>query len=54
VAQGGHNVPEEVIHRRFDTGLLNFEHLYRGLADTWVLYDNSGSIPRLIVSGDNV
>jgi len=54
VAQGGHNVSEEVIRRRFDTGLLNFERLYRGLADTWALYDNSGAIPRLIVSGDNV
>lgn len=53
-AQGGHSVPEEVIRRRFDAGMLNFEHLYRGLVDTWALYDNSGSIPRLIVSGDNV
>jgi len=53
-AQGGHSVPEEVIRRRFDAGMLHFEHLYRGLVDTWALYDNSGSIPRLIVSGDNV
>ena len=54
VAQGGHNVSEEVIRRRFDAGLLNFKHLYQGLVDTWALYDNSGLIPRLIVSGDNV
>jgi len=54
VAQGGHNVPEEVIRRRFDAGLRNFEHLYQRLVDTWALYDNSGSMPRLIVSEDNV
>ncbi|MGE5293431.1 MAG: AAA family ATPase [Solirubrobacterales bacterium] len=52
-AQGGHDVPEEVIRRRFEAGLRNFECLYRELVDTWALYDNSGPVPRLIVSGDN-
>jgi predicted ABC-type ATPase len=53
VAQGGHDVPEEVIRRRFDAGLRHFEGLYRGLVSSWALYDNSGPVPRLIVSGDN-
>ncbi len=53
VAQGGHDVPEEVVRRRFDAGLRNFEDLYRGLVSSWVLYDNSGPEPRLIASGDN-
>jgi len=45
VAAGGHNVPEEVIWRRFDAGLRNFEQLYKPLVDEWVLYDNSGEEP---------
>lgn len=45
VAAGGHNVPEEVIRRRFDAGLRNFEQLYKPLVDEWVLYDNSGEGP---------
>jgi len=53
VAQGGHDVPEVVIRRRFDAGLRNFEGLYQELVDSWVLYDNSGPAPRLITSGDN-
>jgi predicted ABC-type ATPase len=53
VAQGGHDVPEEVVRRRFDAGLRNFENIYCELADTWVLYDNSGPTPKLIASGDN-
>ncbi len=53
VAQGGHNVPEEVIRRRFDAGLLNFKNLYCELVNTWVVYDNSGRTHRLIASGDN-
>jgi predicted ABC-type ATPase len=53
VAQGGHDVPEQVIRRRFDAGLRNFEDVYRGLVNSWALYDNSGPTPRLIASGDN-
>jgi predicted ABC-type ATPase len=52
-AQGGHSVPEEVIRRRFDAGLQNFQRLYRRLVDRWVLYDNSGPKPRRIAAGDN-
>jgi predicted ABC-type ATPase len=53
VAQGGHNVPEDVIRRRFAAGLRNFENLYRGLVSSWVLQDNSESIPRVVAAGDN-
>lgn len=41
VAAGGHHVPEEVIRRRYRAGLLNFRTLYRPLADSWVVYDNT-------------
>lgn len=53
VAQGGHDVPEEVVRRRFDRGLRQFREVYQPLVDTWVLYDNSGRTHRLIASGDN-
>lgn len=48
VRQGGHNIPEEVIRRRFLTGKENFEKLYAPQADAWALYDNSGAEPVLI------
>lgn len=54
VIQGGHHVPEDVIRRRFDTGLRNFETIYRDLVNSWVLYDNSGLAPRLLAAGDNI
>jgi predicted ABC-type ATPase len=41
VAQGGHNVPADVIRRRFDRSLNNFFDLYVPLADEWALFDNS-------------
>jgi predicted ABC-type ATPase len=41
VQQGGHDVPVEVIRRRFATGLRNFLDIYRDLADSWQWIDNS-------------
>jgi predicted ABC-type ATPase len=53
VAQGGHDVADTVIRRRFDAGMRNFEEVYRRLVNCWILYDNSKPEPRLIASGDN-
>ena len=53
VAQGGHNVPEADIRRRFAAGLKNFRDAYTGIVDAWTLYDNSGNIPRVIERGEN-
>ncbi|AGA33230.1 Zeta toxin family protein [Thioalkalivibrio nitratireducens DSM 14787] len=48
VKQGGHDVPETVIRRRFDAGLENFTRRYSSAVDAWVLYDNSGELPQLL------
>ena len=47
VKQGGHNVPEEVVRRRFAHGIQNFER-YKVLVDSWQLYDNSDAPPVLL------
>jgi predicted ABC-type ATPase len=41
VRHGGHSVPEDVIRRRYASGLANFFELYVPIADSWALYDNS-------------
>lgn len=51
VKQGGHNIPEAVIRRRFASGLRNFHHAYKLAVDDWVLYDNSGSTPVMLEWG---
>jgi len=48
VAQGGHNVPENVVRRRFYRGLPNFLQIYRPLMDFWALFDNSTDSPSMI------
>ena len=52
VREGGHNVPEDVVRRRFKTGWNNFETLYKNLVDEWVLVDNAGEWPILIDEGE--
>ncbi len=41
VRRGGHNIPIDVVRRRYHGGLQNFFHLYRPIADTWRRFDNS-------------
>ncbi|MCK6384965.1 MAG: zeta toxin family protein [Rhodocyclaceae bacterium] len=53
VAQGGHDVPEPVIRRRYDAGLRNFHRSYKRLVNFWQLFDNSVDPPRLLDEGAN-
>ena len=48
VAEGGHDIPEAVIRRRFARSRANFLELYRDVADEWQAYDNSVRPPRLL------
>lgn len=45
VLDGGHDVAESVVRRRFDRSIRNFFVDYRPLANTWLLFDNSGATP---------
>ncbi|WP_064197993.1 MULTISPECIES: zeta toxin family protein [Emticicia] len=41
VRQGGHNIPEEVIGRRYESGIRNLMNLFLPIVDKWSIYDNS-------------
>jgi predicted ABC-type ATPase len=41
VSLGGHNIPEDVICRRYFRGLLNFFKLYKPISNSWTVYNNS-------------
>lgn len=53
VQQGGHNIPAEVVRRRYAAGLRNFHDVYRQRVDYWQWFDNSGAVPRLLDEGEN-
>ena len=50
VLRGGHSVPEADIRRRFERSNRNFLVDYSALADSWMLFDNSGDVPAPIAS----
>lgn len=49
VAAGGHNIPDDVIVRRYYLGLKYLFDNYIGLSDRWVLADNS-KIPFTVIA----
>lgn len=53
VRQGGHDIPEPVIRRRFATGWDNFHRHYKQAVDDWALYDNAGAEPIVLEWGEN-
>jgi predicted ABC-type ATPase len=48
VRKGGHDVPVSDIRRRFHRSLANLARHYLSLADSWSIFDNSGTTPRLV------
>ena len=56
VEAGGHNIPEETIRRRYQTGIYYFFNLYSPVCERWILADNSQIPFRVIAegSGDEV
>lgn len=41
VSLGGHDVPPDIVRRRYGRSVSNFFHLYMPLADEWTVFDNS-------------
>lgn len=51
VKEGGHNIPENVIRRRYENGLKNFFTIFKNIVDNWMLMDNSGEPYQVIAEG---
>ena len=51
VANGGHNIPEEIIRRRYVAGISNLFNLFAKEVDSWVIFDNSENPRKQIASG---
>ncbi len=51
VKEGGHDIPEEVIRRRYKSGLKNFFNLFLPKVDNWLFVNNSGDSYEVIAEG---
>jgi predicted ABC-type ATPase len=48
LSEGGHDIPQDVITRRYHRGLSNLFELYLPLCDNTMVFDNSDKTPILI------
>lgn len=48
VRDGGHNIPEEIIRRRYRSGIKNLLEIYLPIVDRALLFDNSSNDPVLL------
>ena len=53
VAEGGHNIPQDVIRRRYDAGIRNFFNIYGHEVDRWTLVDNNNNKSVVLAESDN-
>lgn len=51
VSKGGHNIPSDVIRRRYQEGINNLFQIYMPIVDTWVLVNNSMTPRSIIATG---
>jgi predicted ABC-type ATPase len=51
VSKGGHNIPDEVVERRYYRGISNLLNLYVPIVDNWTVIDNMNVEPKIIARG---
>ena len=51
VAHGGHNIPQDVIIRRYSAGISNLFNMFMNEVDSWMIYDNSDNAREKIAWG---
>jgi predicted ABC-type ATPase len=53
VQDGGHDIPVEVINRRYFSGIKNLFKLYIPNSDYWMIIDNSENPYKFVAEGDS-
>jgi predicted ABC-type ATPase len=51
VQEGGHDIPKDVIIRRYKSGLRNLFNLYIPICDYWMIFNNSTGRSELVADG---
>ena len=53
VENGGHNIPEDIIRRRYKRGLNNLFQNYIPIVDSWTIINNTNVFFDRIAHGEN-
>lgn len=51
VEKGGHNIPADVVRRRYGRRIQNLVNLYREICDSWMVVNNMFENPEVIAEG---
>lgn len=54
VSEGGHDIPIDVIERRYFRGIENFVNLYIPICDRWLLIDNAAITSKIVAQGGSM
>ena len=52
VLKGGHDIPENIVKRRYSRSLSNFWSKYKNQADYWIIFNNAGQTYKRIAIGN--
>ncbi|MBP5340531.1 MAG: zeta toxin family protein [Prevotella sp.] len=53
VSKGGHDIPVDIITRRYKSGINNLFRLFMPVVDYWAIFDNSETPRRTVATGGN-
>ena len=53
VSEGGHNIDQAVIERRYFSGIQNLFQLYIPICDIIIVMDNSNETPKFVMKIEN-
>lgn len=53
VKEGGHDIPSNVLRRRYQSGINNLFELYMPIVDYWMIFDNSQPTRVMVAEGGN-
>lgn len=51
VSEGGHNIPQDVIYRRYEKGIKNLTKIFIPIVNSWIVIDNSIEPREVIAKG---
>ncbi len=51
VSKGGHNIPSDVIERRYGRSIVNLVRLYFPICDYFAVFNNAGIVPEIVATG---
>jgi len=54
VDSGGHDIPVDIIKRRYRKSKLNLLNIYLPVSDSWTIFDNSANNPVIVAEGEHL